>query len=313
MHRILTKITIATVIAAIGVMVSLWISYDTPVSAQVTSEPSANTPRNIKVMTANIRYADPKDTQNLWMDRREFLLETLQKQSPDIIGFQEATPAQGAFLEQKLKGFKVAPRDEGKRSLLGVITDVISSMNLLAWKTDRFDEVSSANGPLGSTTHVDVSELTFYTQVVLKDKTGVLPTLIVIDAHLRHNDTQAIQAARDLHKLITQWKQQNPGAEVILMGDMNHDRTSKVYAALVRPEAPAINLIDTHNYAAKKAGERWGTYHAFTGRVGQEWPVDIIFRSEGLTHTPAAIIRDRDAKGKYPSDHFFVATEIGAK
>lgn len=307
--------TIAKTLIAAGVLFAIAIvlnrgSGESPVAAQTAPEPATAAQKSARIVTANIRYADPKDVRNLWSDRRDFLLETVLKQSPDIIGFQEVTPAQGAWLEQKLRGYKVAPRDDGKRSLLGAITEIISSMNMLAWRTDRFDEISSANGSLGAITGVDASELTFYTQVILKDKTGQLPDLIVIDVHLRHVETQAIAATRDVHKLITQWRQQNPGAEVVIMGDMNHERTTKVYASLARPDAPAIQLVDTHDYAAKKQGERWGTFHGFTGRVGQEWPVDLILHSPGLSHTPAVILRDRDANGKYPSDHFFVTTSV---
>lgn len=307
---IIKSLVSAGVLAVIAIALR-WGNAETPVAAQAAPDTATAASRLARVVTANIRYADPKDTHNLWTDRRDFLLETVLKQSPDIVGFQEVTPAQGAWLEQKLKGFKVAPRDDGKRSLLGALSEIISSMNMLAWRTDRFDEISMSNGSLGATTGVDMSELTFYTQVILKDKAALLPNLIVVDMHLRHGDTQAFSALKDLHKLIGQWKQQNPDAEVIVMGDMNHERTTKIYAALSRPDAPAISLIDTHDYAAKKTGERWGTYHAFTGRVGQEWPVDLILHSSGLTHTPALIIRDRDAKGKYPSDHFFVTAAVG--
>lgn len=309
---------LTTTLAAVGAVILAavafhWGADNTPVAAQAAapaSAPIAAATRSARIVTANIRYADPKDTDNLWSDRREFLLATILKQSPDIIGFQEATPAQAAWLEQKLKGFKVIPRDEGARSLFGAIKELISTWNQLAWRTDRFDELNSSNGSLGATTGVDASELTFYTQATLRDKTGALPDLIVIDMHMRHGQAQALAVIRDLHQQIQKWREQNPGAEVVLTGDMNHDRTSKIYAQLSRPEAPAIKLIDTHDYAAKKTGERWGTFHGFTGRVGMEWPVDLIFHSAGLTHTPAVILRDRDANGKYPSDHFFVTTTV---
>ncbi len=288
-----------------------WGNADTPASPQQASAATNQQQKPaVRVITANIRYSDPKDTSNLWTDRRDFLLDTVLKQSPDIVGYQEVTPAQGAFLTQKMPGYGFAPRDDGKKSLIGTLADVISSMNLLMWRADRFEEVSSKNGSLGATSGVDSNELTFYTQAVLRDKSHQLPDLIVINCHIRHGVKQALASVGDLQNLIAQWRREYPSAEVVIMGDMNHDRNSKVYAAMTQPDNPAAAIIDSFNYALKKKGERWGNYHNFTGRPSAEWPTDLIFHSSGLANTPAVILRNVSSTGKYPSDHFFVMTEI---
>ena len=44
---------------------------------------------DLRVITSNIRYDDPRDDPNRWNDRKDYLAETLLSASPDIIATQE--------------------------------------------------------------------------------------------------------------------------------------------------------------------------------------------------------------------------------
>lgn len=45
---------------------------------------------DIKIITFNIRYGSADDGENSWIFRKDFLIETLKKYQPDILGTQEA-------------------------------------------------------------------------------------------------------------------------------------------------------------------------------------------------------------------------------
>ncbi len=98
---------------------------------------------------------------------------------------------------------------------------------------------------------------------------------------------------------------------------MNHSRGTPVYAALIGPnegeEGGSDPLADTFDYQQKPANERWGTYHAFTGRPTADFPSDLILVTPGLKYTPAAILRNHTPADRYPTDHFLVLTILTAK
>ena len=71
---------------------------------------------SLKVMTFNIRYGTAKDGENHWDKRREFLVETIRKFSPDLLGTQETLAFQKDYLLAELKSYEsfAAGRDDGK-------------------------------------------------------------------------------------------------------------------------------------------------------------------------------------------------------
>ena len=70
----------------------------------------------IKVISYNIRYDNPKDGINIWDNRKSSIINFLNKEKPQIIGFQEVTHSQLLFLSDELSsyGFIGVGRDDGK-------------------------------------------------------------------------------------------------------------------------------------------------------------------------------------------------------
>ena len=58
-----------------------------------------------RVMTFNIRYDNPGDSNNSWQNRKEYLTECLQEISPDLIGMQEVLERQLIYLDENLAGY----------------------------------------------------------------------------------------------------------------------------------------------------------------------------------------------------------------
>jgi endonuclease/exonuclease/phosphatase family metal-dependent hydrolase len=287
----------------------------------------------IVAVCANIRFASPDDGPNVWPNRRDLLVKILLKQDPDLIACQEVTPAQGAFLDKELgPWFTHYPRPgvgtiEGTKSggvsgeLMNALSNTAAGLNTLFYRTDRFEQIDGLAGlVLPNAPQANPSENTFFTLAVLREKAGGgpgknhFPDLVVVDTHLRHSGDFAIQCGRRLHEIVGQYQAKYPGSEAIVMGDFNHDRTEPVYVPLVDAGAkpPETRWVDAFDYEQRKAGELWGTFHNFTGRVDRGWPTDLIFVSPGLRASPAEILRERGPNGRYPTDHFLVKTEISA-
>src|SRR5947209_7764076 len=113
---------------------------------------SVTDPLHLRVMTANVRISMPEDGINAWPNRRELLVKTLLKHNADVIGCQEVSPAQGAYLIKELSAWYTHyPRagvgkiegDTGTHAseLLGAVTASFASLNTLFYRTDRFNQV----------------------------------------------------------------------------------------------------------------------------------------------------------------------------
>ena len=59
----------------------------------------------IRTMSFNIRYGTANDGINRWDLRKEFLIETIQAYSPDLLGTQETLASQRDYLSESLPGY----------------------------------------------------------------------------------------------------------------------------------------------------------------------------------------------------------------
>ena len=196
------------------------------------------------------------------------------------------------------------------------MTASFSSLNTLFYRTDRFEQVDGVTGlVLPDQPQVQAAENTFYTLAVLKQKADG-KMLVVVDTHIRHQPAFAVKCSLKVREDVAEYLKKYPGAGVIVMGDMNHDRTEAPYRALVGTEGAADGLgvlVDSFDYSKKRAVETWGNWHAFTGVSRREWPSDLIFTSGGWKAEETKIVRDGGEKGIWPSDHFFVFADLVAK
>ena len=258
----------------VGVIDFKGTSKKTEVAATVPLPQTGNAA--IRVMTANVRIAEPTDGVNVWPNRREFLVKTLLKYGPDIVGCQEVTPAQGAYLVKELgKWYEHYPRAgvgtidgvNGKDGVLaGAMDEIFTSLNTLFYRTDRFEILDGESGLVfPDQLQKEPAENTFYTLAVLKKKPEASSKkpeelLIVVDTHLRHQEGFALKCAIRIREKIGGMLKKYPEAKVVMMGDMNRDRESKIYTAIVG-EAGAQDgvglLTDSFDYS-KRTGERRG-------------------------------------------------------
>ncbi len=318
--RTLTALGVMLVIAAIGGTLAWRLA--TPRWSRkvaVTPPKAGPAPRHIRVLVANIKLADPADGVNRWSKRRRLLLTVFRKYHAQIMGLQESTPAQTAYLGLHLHNYAHYPGIGGAANVFKALTGALASWDQIFFRADRFSLVTASHGALRPNhPQRNATENAYYSLVVLADRRHVLPDIIVIDTHLRHGVPNAAICAQHIQIRLRQAWQRFPNALAVVMGDMNHDRTvTPVYRALEgfpgAARQPLWKMTDAFNYAAKPAGVWWGTWQDFTGQPHEEWPSDLIFVSHGWRYTPSYIIRDHSPQGRYPTDHFLVTTVVAPR
>ena len=59
----------------------------------------------MRILTFNLRFANPQDGPNQWDYRKELVVETIFACEPDLVGTQEGTVPQLDYLTYHLRGF----------------------------------------------------------------------------------------------------------------------------------------------------------------------------------------------------------------
>jgi endonuclease/exonuclease/phosphatase family metal-dependent hydrolase len=293
-----------------------WWRSQRPENGALTA-PAATAPtKEFRVTLLNLRLPLARDGDNAWPLRSNLAIETLKSTGADIIGLQECSGMQSGDLLARMPDFSTYP-DGRDDSTLGGLVPV--NFTLIMYRKDRFDAIDYSNGTVreGAPANPEISA--YYSMVILRDKTKTLPDLIVINTHIRHNPILGAEEARVLNQRITAQMRLHKGAQAILLGDMNADKNSMVYPGLIGKQSAGAAtqravtpMRDTYDYAAKPSAEKWGSYHAFTGKPAGDLPTDFIFVSDGLAADPAKVLRESH-NGKFPSDHFPVTVKILAK
>ena len=59
----------------------------------------------MRLMTFNLRFANPADGPNEWQHRKDLVLQIIEDHRPDLLGTQEGTVPQLNFLAAHLPGY----------------------------------------------------------------------------------------------------------------------------------------------------------------------------------------------------------------
>lgn len=246
----------------------------------------------MKFVTFNIRYDCGEDGENSFSRRRGLILETIRREEPDLICFQEVLPHVAAWLKECLAGYYVVgcPRE---RDLTGEQVSVAfraGGFNLM--KMDTYWLSPTPCVP-GSRYRVQSPCPRVCTAVTLQE-TASGKVVRVVNTHLDHEGAEARLLA--VRQILERLRKEAffPEAPVILAGDMN-----------AAPDSGEIRLLcAAMENAVPDVG---GTFHNF----GREEPVqiDYIFTAGGIRCVRAerwTVCRD----GVYLSDHYPVCAEL---
>lgn len=250
----------------------------------------------LKFMTFNLRVDHAGDGINAFSCRFDRVVETIHKEAPCVIGFQEVTDGMRARLRDHLPGYTVQGCGREK--------DYHGEAMLIAYRTDEVELLSLDNLWLSPTPRVAGSTFggdqsgcpRMLTTALLKHSAWEKPFRF-INTHLDHQGANArYLGAMELVQLISQY-----GEKFVLTGDFN-----------ATPDAPEIRLITSalaDRHAVDCTACLGGTFHNF-GRIAPEHyeKIDYIF-TDGCCRN-AYIVPDEPVAGQYYSDHFALCADI---
>jgi endonuclease/exonuclease/phosphatase family metal-dependent hydrolase len=265
-------------------------------------------PTTLRVMSFNIRYGTAKDGDNHWDKRRDFLVETIRKFDPDLLGTQETLGFQRDYLAEQLDGYQAigVGRDDGKDE---------GEMTAVLYRTERFELLDHGHFWLSETPDVpgsknwDAALTRMVTWLKLQDrKSSDQPPLYFFNTHFDHIGREArAQSAMLLKKRIEELSGQPP---VVLSGDFNEAEGSRPYHALFDPVDSMPPLLqDTYRAANPVRGSEEGTFSGFLVTNRGAGRIDWIACTRQFKVKNAVIDRT-EREGRTPSDHFPVTAVL---
>ena len=249
----------------------------------------------MKIVTFNLRCDPPVDGVNSFAHRKGAILDKIEAEAPDIIGFQECRPHMQAFLEAHLRGYALHGRQRGGEW---------SESNPIAFREDRFALIGLETQWLSPTPFIPGSRYEIqsdcprvFTHMLLEPRAGGEP-IHVINTHLDHVSQQArLLGARHLihHMLSALADRPYP---LLLMGDFNAFPDETCIHELLNQEL--LQLVD----------ETEGVEHSFHGYGTVEQPrIDYILSRDFARILPVQAWTD-EARGVYLSDHYPVMAQL---
>ena len=240
---------------------------------------------DLRVLTFNIRYDNPKDAPNDWDSRRDLAIGLVRDLSCHLIGFQEVMPRQRADLEAGLPDYHWIGHgrnaDEGGEQCCMAITP---TFDLLDSGTFWLCPTPDVPGAVGWD-----AQLTRICTWARLSRDGVAFT--VLNSHWDHVGINArTESARLLLGRI-----QESTEPALLMGDFNTAPDSEPIALL------ATRLMD--GYAYLHPGSLAPTFHGF-GRTPNGQRIDYLLTTPEFLIVDSQILDQ--SEGPYPSDHFAV-------
>jgi endonuclease/exonuclease/phosphatase family metal-dependent hydrolase len=271
------------------------------VSAQATS---------LTVVTYNIRYANPNDGDNIWENRRDAMVAYLRGTGADLIGLQEAEPAQRAYLADQLTGYawygvgRNAEHDQGEGTPI-------------FYRRDRFDVIDRSTFWLSTTPEVagsrgwDAALPRVASWLKLRDRRSGIEFLMV-NTHFDHRGPEArLQSAHLLTRKVDELARSGTRRlPVILTGDFNCRPDDAPYAAIVKPANAALALLDAQHASRTPHQGGDSTSNAFEA-ISPGAKIDYVFVRD--VAVDAHRIEDPRIGQRFVSDHqpIVVVAEFG--
>lgn len=254
------------------------------------------TPENtdtLRVMSANVRCVTPFDTgKKSWFRRASLLMQSIEKQAPTVIGFQEVTKTHYKYLCDNLPAYDstITYRDNSPLSEGCPIfyrTDLYTLIDKgTFWLSETPEEMSRSWGAA-------FNRVCGY--VILETKSDNT-RFVVFNTHLDHVSEEArINGIGVVMDKIEQFG----GIPAVLMGDMNAKEGSATYLRATEAFRDARHA--TENTSDRETFQNWGQ---------KEEIIDYCFVSEGdFTVRSFTVVTDT-YDGAHPSDHNPLSVEL---
>lgn len=266
----------------------------------------------LKAMSFNIRYGTARDGENIWENRKDFVVETIKSFSPDLLGTQEVLKFQADHLKKNLKGygFHGVGRDNGAEK---------GEYTAIYYKVSRFEVLDAGHFWLSESPDTpgsvswDSSMTRMASWIMVDDLKDSSETPIVFaNTHFdhrgqkaRHESAKLIRATRD---------ELEEDLPVIVVGDFNMTQDSDGYKVLTNSSDDDYlygNLLDSYRIIHPERSPNEATFSAFKNvRKGNR--IDFVFHSPHLKTINAWIDYSQE-DGRNPSDHYPVGAILRLK
>ena len=169
------------------------------------------------IMSYNIRYNNPKDTENWWENRKQDVVQMIQYYSPDILGIQEGLNDQVKYLDTTLINYSFVGVGRGDGNQVGEYAALFFNTNTIElvetktfWLSEKTDTVSIG---------WDASMERIVTYGQFRDK-STRDTIHVFNCHYDHlGEIARENSSKLVLKLIKKMKIEHQRIAVI--GDLN--------------------------------------------------------------------------------------------
>jgi endonuclease/exonuclease/phosphatase family metal-dependent hydrolase len=251
----------------------------------------------MRVMTFNLRFANPLDGPNRWEFRKELVVGIILLYAPDLLGTQEGTVPQLEYLTAHLPGYR--PLVEHRE------IDPTCQYPTIFYRYEAFHIKDSGEFWLSENPqeHRSKSWESAFPRMVtygLFRELGRELWFYFANTHLDHiSELARLHGSRMIRDYFLP-----QGKPIILVGDFNEPPDASVYRQFIGGESP---LTDTWR-AQHLAGEENPTQHHFNGEPRGS-RIDWILVSPPFNVKTAKIITDNQ-EGRYPSDHFPYLAEV---
>ncbi|WP_426328801.1 endonuclease/exonuclease/phosphatase family protein [Pedobacter sp. R-06] len=258
--------------------------------------------QQITIGTFNIRYDNPADSGNLWVNRAPIVSSLIRFHKFDVLGIQEGLKNQLDDISNALPEYTRygKGRDDGKDG---------GEHSAILYRKDRFKLLKSGDFWLSETPDQpgkgwDATCCNRICSWVFLEDVKTKKKFYTFNVHYDH---QGVIARKESSKLILKKIAEIAGtAPALLTGDLNGGRDSEWYQRI----ATSGVLSDTHA-KVKFPYANNSSSNGFRTPRGQT-VIDHIFMSKQFTATRWGILTDTYF-GKFPSDHFPVLAEVELK
>lgn len=250
---------------------------------------------NLKVMSFNIRLFTPQDMgKKNWFYRADLVADTIEKEAPGVIGFQEVTPIQYEYLCDTLEGFDsiMTYRDKNPNSEGCPVfyrKDLYTLMDKGSfWLSETPEKMSKDWG---------AACYRICSYVILKEK-STEKEFVVFNTHLDHvSDEARIKGIRVVLDKIAEFG----GLPAVLMGDLNAEEDTETYTSAM--EDFLDSKYQTENTMTSCTFQAWGT------ELDRDCIDYILVSKEGFSVNSYKVVTDT-YDGVYVSDHFPLVAEL---
>lgn len=250
----------------------------------------------MRVMTFNLRFANPEDGVNAWEFRKELVAKIILNHRPDLLGTQEGTVPQLYYLEEHLPGYR--PLTAHRQ------VDPTCQYPTIFYRVERFQVEESDEFWLSKTPTVHRSSSwgsafpRLATYGLLREQ-GRDISFYFINTHLDHiSEAARLEGARMIRQFFSLLNR-----PLILVGDFNEPPDGPVYRELTDADNP---LLDT--WKEVQSEQEAPTQHRFDGEARGS-RIDWILMTPPFQVRQVTIVTDNQ-NGRYPSDHFPYEAEV---